>query len=297
MDIKEVFIEAIDPPKTLIELADRYKFSDLFKNLANNTRRYYEEYIITLLKSPYGTRNPNEITPRVAQTIHKSIVNDNGPNRATLFVSVWSTIFKFAVSQEWIQVNPWSFVSRTQSRVRSEVWTEKLVMALVKEATANGQDHIAKGVMLMYDTAQRPGDVLAMTHSMVKSDEDGVYVELRQSKTDTLVKVALTLYTARLIGDGPIWEPLVGKGISLPNFRLDFHKVAKKIGLPKELQLRDLRRTAITEAGDGGATDDAMVGLSGHKDRAMLDRYSVKTRRDNLAAQRARYADRKDRFD
>jgi len=294
--IQEVIAESVAPPKNIQELAFMYKASDWYARLRPSTKRYYEYYILLLLKSPYATKKPQEISPGSAEAIFRTLVKDHGNNLANKFVSVWCRIYQFAIKKEWITLNPWALIEKKHAVARIEVWTEDLVMKVVNKALELGEKGVAIGIMLMYDTAQRPSDCLAMDHSMVKSDEDGPYLELFQSKTGAYVRVAITLYTARLFGDGPLHEKLVGSHISLDTFRASFRRIANAVGVNKKLQLRDLRRTALTECGDGGATDDEMMAQSGHKDRAMLDRYSVKSRQKALAASVARYAGRYERF-
>lgn len=294
--LQEVIEDNVQPPETVAELAFVYKTTVWYSHLKPSTKRYYDYYILLLVKSPYGQKKPEDITPKMAEMIYNSLTKDHGNNVANLFSSVWCRIYQNAIKKEWLTVNPWATLEKKRSVARTTVWTEALVMKLVQAALDKGLTAVAIGFMLMYDTAQRPSDVLAMTHSMLKSDEEGPYLELFQSKTGSLVRVAITIYTARLIGDGKDFEYLVGSKLSLDAFRVAFRKLANSIGINKALQLRDLRRTALTEAGNGGATDDELMAQSGHKDRAMLDRYSVKTRSKALAASRARYANRYERF-
>jgi integrase len=294
--LQDVVEDNVQPPATVAELAFLYKTTVWYSHLKPSTKKYYDYYILLLVKSPYGQKKPTEITPKSAEMIYRSLSNDHGHNVANLFSAVWCRIYQNGIKKEWLTTNPWATIEKKRSVARTTVWTEALVTKLVNAALEQGLTDVAIGFMLMYDTAQRPSDVLAMTHSMLKSDEDGPYLELFQSKTGSYVRVAITILTARLIGDGKDWEYLVGSKMQLGDFRKRFKKLANSLGINKQLQLRDLRRTALTEAGDGGATDDELMAQSGHKDRSMLDRYSVKTRSKALAASRARYANRYERF-
>lgn len=296
IELQEALEENIQPPANVAELAFLYKNTEWYKHLKPSTKKYYDYYILILVKSPYGKKPIDSITPRVAQMIYNSLVKDHGNNIANLLSAVWNRIYKHAVKKEWITASPWDTMEKKRGVARVTTWTEDLVMKVVNEAIRRDNLGVAIGIMLMYDTAQRPSDVLAMTHSMLKSDEEGPYLELFQGKTGTYVRVAITTYTARLVGDGKPWEYLVGKKMGLDVFRQSFRSIAKSVGVNPKLQLRDLRRTALTEAGDGGATDDQLMAQSGHKDRGMLDRYSVKTRQKALDAHRARYANRYERF-
>jgi len=55
------------------------------------------------------------------------------------------------------------------------------------------------------------------------------------------------------------------------------NKIKKEAGLPKELQARDLRRTAITEMVEAGVDAVGIMQVSGHQDIASIKPYLVNT--------------------
>ena len=72
----------------------------------------------------------------------------------------------------------------------------------------------------------------------------------------------------------------------------DFRRIANLVGLPKSVQIRDLRRTAPTERLEGGANDQearSALGNSIDRNAALYDTYSV------LSLDMAREAERKRR--
>ena len=68
----------------------------------------------------------------------------------------------------------------------------------------------------------------------------------------------------------------------------DWHKAAlKAAGLPEDVQLHDLRRTALTLAAEGGATVAELQRLAGHTTAAMAMHYQRPTMlRDQERAER-----------
>ena len=48
------------------------------------------------------------------------------------------------------------------------------------------------------------------------------------------------------------------------HFRHEFARIRELSGIPTTLQFRDLRRTAATEMGEAGATDDELRAMTGH---------------------------------
>lgn len=297
LDSVEISPSVVVAPSTIRELAKAYKASTWFSRLSLKSRVDYERVMLMLVDTQYGKRLPNSITPSMANAMHGVLSQNHGPITANIFCTVWGIIYKFAMTNDWLTINPWRFVRQSKSNPRKQLWSEQQVADIVGCALAQSPPAypVARGIMLMYDTSQRPGDCLSMRHDMAKKDAAGWYVEVKQKKTGTVVKSAVTDYTAKLcrLGEGSTSEYLIGCKLDLGDFRTDFRKYADTAGLPKELQLRDLRRTALTEAGAGGATEDQMKSMSGHSDRSMLDIYSVTSRAKSLAAQRARNEARK----
>jgi len=150
--------------------------------------------------SPYAKRPIDYITPGLAKSIYQSLISTNSLTTANTFVSVWGRIYSYALDQEWLKINPFSFVQKTRAKPRDNVWTNQQVMAVVNAAMEGKDFPVAKGLMLMYDTAQRPSDVLNMTYSMVEKDDNGYFIKFRQSKTGVLALPAITEYTATLLG-------------------------------------------------------------------------------------------------
>ena len=284
-----VEVDTTPRPKSLLELLALYKASDWYAKLAPDTAKYYDYTLQMLRTSAYAPKPIEYITPKVALAIYKSLNTQHGAALANRSLSVFGRVFSYAVKEEWIEASPFRFVEKDTLPARTTLWTKKQIMDTCAVAASNDYLHVSKGIMLMYETGQRPKDVLAMTFDDLQSDKNGNFITVTQSKTGTVVCPAISPYLFTLLTLNQASEGfLVGKDIRLVDFRRHFRKVAELAGLPNELQLRDIRRTAITEASRGGATQDQMKGMSGHKSRVMLDRYSVVDRQHALDAFKAR---------
>ena len=176
-------------------------------------------------------------------------------------------------------MDAWTVVKIKGSKPRRERWTREQVGMVVDAAADAGDTVLASFVQLMYETAQRPSDILEV--STWFQDRGQWYIDLAQSKTGSEVIVPFSDKAMALCGNP---EPgsrrnLLGTKVTLDALRVRFNKLRKVLGIDSSIQLRDLRRTAITEMSERGATDDEMRTVSGHKDSAMLPVYSVPTRR------------------
>jgi len=285
MKLSEVTKPNIVAPKTVKELILNYKTYGNYKNLAYKSQKDYDYYLSSIAMSPYGEKPLEYFSPVICDLLYQQTKQDNGLHSAKQLVGIFSVVYAFAQSKEWVTLNPWSLVKRAAPKPRDAVWTREEIEKVVTKAVELGETEVAKCISLLYDTGQRPGDVLSWTYNDLKKDEHGWYVEFRQHKTGAKVCSSISSTTCRLLGvGGDILgsQKLVGRTIPLDLFRTYFRRVCNEVGIPKTLQLRDIRRTAITEAGE--ASDDQIKAMSGHKNRAMLDTYSVATRKKSLAA-------------
>ena len=83
-----------------------------------------------------------------------------------------------------------------------------------------------------------------------------------------------------------------GRLYSKDQLARNFRRIANLVGLPKSVQMRDLRRTAHIERLEGGANDQearSAIGNSIDRNAALYDTYSV------LSLDMAREAERKRR--
>jgi integrase len=67
-----------------------------------------------------------------------------------------------------------------------------------------------------------------------------------------------------------------------------FREICEVAGIPQELQLRDLRRTAITEVIENGGDLLTVMMMSGHQNAASVSPYFVHTLKGSTKAQQIR---------
>lgn len=276
---------------TIKELIDEYKKSTWYpKGL--RTQKDYDYYLSTMVNSPYRTKTPDYITTKVAETIYQHYLATGGVRGAAYFNMVMGRVWRYGLAHSWLKVNPWSFVKVVKAKARTVSWSEEQVFQVIDKALELRLTALAVGVCLMYDTGQRPSDVLELQNKHIKKDDSGYYLDFTQAKRGAKVQPALSPYTMDLLNAHGGTTQYAGKYlvdcVNLAQFRLAYKKVRDALDLPKELQLRDLRRTALSQM--GAASDDQMASVSGHQDRNMLNIYSLKNRQKALEAQKARYA-------
>jgi len=262
---------------SLYYIAQEYLKSSWFKEKSVNTQTQYEYYI-----NMYDGRKlavlASEFKAVDADNMYQYIKNTKGLRSAEYFVSVWKVVFRYAELNGHVDRNPWTVVRLKGSKPRRQRWTRDQVEAIIKEALSRRDVTLAAFVQLLYDTAQRPSDIL--TIDLWYKVNNQWYIDLTQNKTGSEVIVPISDTAMDLCGRP---EPASRKFLlsfdikTLNALRRSFNNIKDFLNIPKELQLRDIRRTAITEMSERGATDDEMRTVSGHKDSSMLPVYSVPT--------------------
>lgn len=177
--------------------------------------------------------------------------------------------------------------------------------------TATLQGKRDRAVLLVgFYGAFRRSELVALNVDDLEFDDSGVTVRVRRSKTDQQGKgtykaipfrtggacpvAALSEWIAAAgIESGPIFRSIRKGGAVVNDRRLSGRDVARTVkraaeraGLdPKEYAGHSLRSGFATTAARSGATDRAIMQQTGHKSRAMVDRYVQASRvwEDNAA--------------
>lgn len=134
--------------------------------------------------------------------------------------------------------------------------------------------------LLLSQTAQRLGDVLAMTWSQY----DGRRIALRQRKTGALVWVPSDRDLTAALAAAPrrgITILLTSRGLPFKerHFAAIWDRVAAKAGT-EGLQRRDLRRTAMVRRAEANCATAVIAAITGHTIKTcetIIDRYLVRT--------------------
>jgi len=272
---------------TLDDAIDLYIDSSWFVGLASNTQTNYLAYLDKAKKLLPTTTE--KVTPLLADKIYAKVKSKSGERTAIYFCSVMRRLWNFLYRAGEVQSVPWAAMGvKNTLKPRDSIWSPEQVDKVIDEGSLG----LSLFVSMSYDTGQRPSDILSVTKSNVK---DGC-LSLEQSKTGTKVVVPLTSRTLNLLDrryqELPNTDTLVctktGLKYHLTNLNNEFRIVRDKLGIPSNIQLRDLRRTTLTELGNAGATEDEIIAVSGHKSRQVVSVYVQKTKQQAFNAMEKR---------
>jgi hypothetical protein len=291
LDAERDHIPAKARPRSVADLIQAYRSSPQFEDRAPKTRKDYGA-ILDRIEEKAGKIMVADIQRDELVEMYAKLRKSTGEAMAAAMMRVWRILLGFAWDSGWRKDNPAKGMKLKTLTPRGQKWLEHQVRTLRDQAEKEGLFSMSLAVDIAYDLAQRQGDVIALRWPQWT----GAGFVLRQGKTNTPVAVPVSARVALLLNamiptGGPI---LICETTNAPwkldHFRHEFARIRKAAGLPADLQYRDLRRTALTEAGAAGATDAELQAVGGHKSRDMLSTYVVPTPEMATAAQTKRWA-------
>lgn len=274
---------------SVADLVARYEASPRFAKLAAKTRQDYR-LLLRRIEGVAATIMVNRITRAWLVKGYEAVQQKSGLATANAMMRVWRVILGYACDRGMIDTSPADGIRLEGLQARTTVWTPEQVEALCAAAEKNGRSSIALAVRLALDLGQRQGDILALRWS----DCDGDAIQIVQSKTQQPVRVPLGAEMRKRLKQVErravqvVVSETTGRPYQKYHFTHEFARIRALAGLPAELQFRDLRRTAATELGAAGATDDEIRAVTGHRSRNVVAIYVRPDDRMAKAAQRKR---------
>jgi integrase len=238
-------------------LISTYRDSDDYRALRPGTVKYYDRYLADI--EALGPGDPFSEIDR--EMIVDFIETYPKPHQRKQLAVVLKNLVRVARYRGLIQVDPTTDLRLKSSPPRDRVWTDAEIVSWL-EAAAGEDGHMTTGFLLLQYTAQRPGDVLAMTWAQY---ENGT-LRLRQQKTGALLDVkchpALKSHLDGLTRSSLMIVSYRGRPVKYLRFNERFRRIAQRAGI--DAQARDLRRTAMLRMALAGATVPPIASVSGH---------------------------------
>ncbi|MCZ6774306.1 MAG: tyrosine-type recombinase/integrase, partial [Proteobacteria bacterium] len=287
-------------PGTVAWLRRRYEKSAEFDKLKPRTQRFYSQKL-DIIETGWGNApalgdySIDAISKKIARGYYRKLQEPKSggePPRlqqANHVIRIARVLWQFAVNEDLISDNPFKGWRLDGVEVEDVVWNRTQVETLVAMADKLGYPAVGTAALLAFELCQREGDVLRLTWSQF----DGEAIQIRQGKTGSLVWIPLvpdlTHLKERLdttLQRGPliVMQDRADKRrtVFLPykesTFAKHFQKIRSSSGLPSKLKFMHLRHSGATELGDAGATDAEIMSLTGHRTRAMVSKYTKRTR-------------------
>lgn len=276
---------------TLRHMADAFETSRVFLALSPNTQRQYQGMLRALCAVPVtghtlGVELVREIRPVHADGIYEVLVARHGPAMAAYVCRVARRVWEWGLRQEHVQVNPWTKMSIRGQPARKQRWTMEQIATFHATAERMGRPSMALACTLLYWWGWRPQDVAALTWGDVRA---GVMVPRKTANTtaielpiviDGYPEVAAALAAGRETApddQAVIRSERTKEGYTRDGLSHAWRAVMDEAALPPDLQMRDLRATAVTELNEAGVDSVAASTHSGHLTADMRRRYARRT--------------------
>lgn len=285
MDAEDDMKGAAPPPGSFEAIARAWIASPNYAKKAPRTRTLDRAYLDNELRARFGALPVSAITRPVVIRLRDKLA-PRAPVKARHVLGVLRQVLQYAVDAGIITVNPALRPGLPIVKARRQVWPKAAIDAFLEVASPR----LRRAFMLMFYTAQRVSDVLALDWSHLSRRGGRVILTLTQGKTGELVAVPVHHTLAAELraswqASGPIvpnarggrwdrraftraWVATVcraNRRLARQGFADGLDKAQVKASLITDLQARDLRRTAIVAMAKAGATTAQIAAVSGHR--------------------------------
>lgn len=290
-------MEAMDDPrknKTLRGLAEFYRRSKDFDCLSAASKTQYSQHLDSMMSMSVrgkllGSVKYKDVSTPMAQEIYDSLL-DRGITTANRAISVIRRAYSVACKFGLVDNNPFRNMEIRQEPERKVVWTTEHVEQLLDHAYSSFQTRsLGLIVHMAYEWAQRVGDMANLTWDSI--DLDNHVLTLTQSKRRATVKLPITEPLLGLLKnqkDDFGWQDYVAPNVNAKGVNQfkpytpqvlshAARRLLGKAGLPHELRISDLRRTATVEMAEAGVEMAQIMSVTGHANPQSVKPYLKNT--------------------
>jgi len=265
---------------TMAWVVDKYRESKRYQKLADNTIASYAPWLKDL-ETNFGHIRVSEFNrTRIVDYIEVSPAGTQA-----VAATVIRNIFKLAYYHGLIPTNPATGLEVDKGKPRNTVWTADDFSRIVSACQDHREaDALIAGLHAMLYTGQRPADALRIS---LRDLRDTGRIEITQQKTGRELSIPLHsklkpyFDQAKMAGNTFVVTSVRRRPVPYVTFEGWFRSVREAAGL-EHLQMRDLRRTAVTELKKIGCSDEEVTAITGHSLSSFKTRMAdVYTARDS----------------
>ncbi len=269
---------------TFATLIDRFEKDPTWYGKKAQATREEIDYAFRFIRERLGHLTVRLIERRHGRAFYNKLRVDEG-------FSVHKTrrIMKWTVRLLWYAIeigvrddHPWQKLDMEQPDGRKEVWKPDEIAAVIKAAEAGGKadsgnlipprPSVALATRIAYDTSLPQQDILALTWEQFDGDgltvrqikprgeRNELWLPLSAETRAILLAMSKRKASTHIVVSEETGLPYTDRRI----FSRAFRKARDRAGIA-EKTFQDIRRTALTELGNKGATETEITKISGHK--------------------------------
>ncbi len=281
----------IDVNSNLRQVLAHYYKTGQFNSLSLHTQKTYtygfnKICVTKMFGRELGDITLKYLTPTHCTELYETWVKQVSVDNANQLSRIFSVLINFCISLGLMDRNPMSMVKKRSHEPRSVVWTQEQVELFVETAFSQFKyRNIGLLALLCYEWGQRPVDIRLLKWSSI--DFDNKMVTIKQTKRGATVQLPLEDKLEQLLLQQnedwgfqdyvlPYQRPSDGAYSVIEHFQVSAlaNEVKALCGLPRELQMGDLRKTAITELIRSGVDQLAIMSVTGHRNVQSLNPYN-----------------------
>ena len=277
----------------LTEMIAEYYNSLDYRSLSPTAQKDYRYCLNTLLATTVRSKLVSTMYLQSIDTPRAQAAYNRWAERGIPFANhthaVASKLYNFAIQLGYTQVNPFSKVSKRAHKPRKVVWTREHINLFLDTAYSEFKwRSVGLIVQMAYEWCQRLGDMANLTWDMYDAQDRVLYLE--QSKRRARVELPTTdeLHEMLMQQKGDVdFQPYIApycmakRIIARPYDKYQLSHIARQVmdkaGLPKELQIMDMRRTGTVEMVDAGVSMAQIMSVTGHANPQSVKPYLKNT--------------------
>jgi integrase len=292
-------LETVQPRQaragTVGDLIDRFQ-SDKVYYLAKHPRTREEmDRGFKSIRATFEDIPAAMVRRKHCRAFYNQLLESCSVHKAHMVMKWFSRLMNYAIEIEWLEFNPLHRMEIEQPEPRKEVWQPEEVNALIAAALSPApgipaRPSLALAAAIAYETSLPEQDILALCWPQY--DGEGLAVQQKKKRGNRDLWLPLSEDIRRWLdrqrqqaGHVIINEETGDPYRSRVDFGRAFRKLRARAGIQRRLTFHDLRRTALTEMGNRGATNAEITAMSGHSINSPV--LKVYVRPDREAAKRA----------
>ena len=295
------YLANLSSKSTITDLVKSYSISLEYAKLSVKSRHDYLYYLKQWNDSrTAGTSLANTRLADLATPMCQRIYDLHATHSVSLAnhtLAIYRLLFSYAIRNGFTTFNPFTNVKRRSDKPRRTVWSKDDIKAFMDAAFSKYEwRSIGLIVYTAYVSAQRLGDMRMLTWSNYNLSTGVLTLEQSKRRARVSIPLSKTLQVMLTQQHSDIgWQtymfpaaksPL--KPYTLTGLAQTGRDVMVAAGLSSDLQMMDLRRTAITEMVDAAVPISNIMAMSGHATPHSLTPYMKATLKSSTVAQEMR---------
>lgn len=259
-------LESPSPAKFSVHwLATEFYKDEMYLSLSKKSQREYKRIIEKEILSIFVDIPCKEVTRLQARAFYHALRSK--PRLAEYTMMVARRLFHYGRNIGVIQENPFTEMGVKRVKPREQIWSDEQINAFLAKALEMGK----RSMWLSMLIGSTIGTDTSTTRLLAWSNYDGK--ALRYARGKTGVKVAIPLLELQMLKAAIDATPrsatqvIVSESTNKPysefHFCDVFRQVANAADIPKELQFKDLRRTAVVKLALAGCSVPEIASITG----------------------------------